>query len=85
VAKAEALFILCKQLSEKLKVGSLLPSERGCKRMPQELWKMVIEYLPSLNGKCAAQVFGFKLDERHQKHAESGIECFVKTRGFQSL
>ena len=47
---------------------------------------MVIEYLPSLNGKYEAQVFGFKLDERHKEHAESGIECFVKkTRGLQSL
>ncbi|PMD60257.1 uncharacterized protein K444DRAFT_528693 [Hyaloscypha bicolor E] len=30
---------------------------------------MVIEYLPSLTGKYAAQAFGFKLEEQHEKHA----------------
>jgi hypothetical protein len=70
VAKAEALFVLCKQLPEQPKVGSLLPRERAFERMPQELWKMVIEYLPSLSGRYVAEVFGFKLEERHQKHAD---------------
>jgi acyl-coenzyme A thioesterase PaaI-like protein len=64
VAKAEAIFILCKQLPEQPKVKPILP------RMPQEVWDVVIEYLPSLTGKYAAQVFGFKLEEWHKKHAD---------------
>jgi hypothetical protein len=70
VANVDALFILYKQLPEQSKVGSFLPRERAFERMPQELWKMVIEHVPSLTGKHAAQVFGFELEERHQKHAD---------------
>jgi hypothetical protein len=70
MAKAEALFILCKQLPEQPKVRLFPPRERAFERMPQELWKMVIEHVPSLTGKYVAQVFSFKLEERHQKHAD---------------
>jgi hypothetical protein len=38
--------------------------------MPQELWDRVIDRLPSLTGRYAADVFGFKLQERHKKHSD---------------
>lgn len=72
LARAKALFILCEQLPvEPKRKTALLPSERSFTRMSQELWDMVIEGLPSLTGRHAAQVFGFTLPERQQKH--SGI------------
>jgi hypothetical protein len=40
-------------------------------RMPYELWRMVVDELPSLTGRHAAEAFGFELEERHQK--DSGI------------
>ena len=69
-AKAEALFILCKQLPEPPKRATLPRQERSYTRMSQELWDMVIEHLPSLTGRHAATAFNFKLAERHQRHSD---------------
>jgi hypothetical protein len=48
------------------------PLESGARaftRMPQELWAIVLEDLPSLTGKYAADAFGFALEPRHQRHS----------------
>jgi hypothetical protein len=51
-------------------------------RMPRELWWMVVDELPSLTGRHAAQVFGFKLDERRNKHGAVWNEIFTCDAGW---
>lgn len=63
-------YSLCEQLPEPPKCVTLPRRERLYTQMSQELWEMVIEYLPSLTGRHAAQVFNFELTERHQKHSD---------------
>jgi acyl-coenzyme A thioesterase PaaI-like protein len=71
LVKAHALFILCDQLPLQPKRKAALPClDRSYKRMPQELWQMVIGDLPSLSGSNAAEAFGFRLQERHRKHSD---------------
>jgi ubiquinone/menaquinone biosynthesis C-methylase UbiE len=70
LVKTQALFILCDQLLPEPKRKAALPCpDRSYKRMPQELWEMVIVDLPSLSGSYAAEAFGFRLQERHRKHS----------------
>ena len=45
-------------------------------QMPYELWRMVVDELPSLTGRHAAEAFGFKLKERHKKHSGVWNEIF---------
>lgn len=46
-------------------------TERAYKRMPLELWYMILSEVPSMTGRHAATAFCFPLGERHKKH--SGI------------
>lgn len=71
LVRAEALFILCEQLppEPERKLTPLYP-DKAYKRMPQELWDRVMYHLPSLTGRYAADVFGFRLQKRHQKHSD---------------
>lgn len=46
----------------------LIP-DRAYKRMPPELWDKVIDGLPSLTGRHAADAFGFGLSQQHLKHS----------------
>jgi hypothetical protein len=39
-------------------------------KIPQELWDIVMEYLPSLTGRYAAQVFNFTLTKGRRLHSE---------------
>jgi hypothetical protein len=43
---------------------------RSYKRMPPELWDRVIDGLPSLTGRYAADVFQFTLQAQHKKHSD---------------
>lgn len=44
--------------------------------MSQELWDMVVKDLPSLTGRYAAQVFDFRLQDRHEKHSDVWNKIF---------
>jgi hypothetical protein len=46
-------------------------SERSFRRMSQELWDLVVNEVPSLTGRHAAEAFNFKLEQRHKR--PSGI------------
>ncbi|KAH8812099.1 hypothetical protein F5884DRAFT_855407 [Xylogone sp. PMI_703] len=78
IARAKAFLILYDELLD-LTLYSALP-RRGQKhaapQMSQELWDMVVDYLPSLNGRHAAQAFNFELTERHQRHSEIWSKIF---------
>jgi hypothetical protein len=50
--------------------------------MPQELWRVVVGNLPSLIGRHTAEVFGFGIEERHQKHSDVWNEIFVRDEGW---
>ena len=56
----------CKRLPVR---STSLPEKPAFTRMPQELWHMIVRYLPSLTGRHAAQVFGFGLAEQHWWHS----------------
>jgi hypothetical protein len=63
---------LCEQLQRRtpLDVG------RPYTRIPQELWRIIVDYLPSLTGRYAAEVFGFQLQDQHQRHSNIWNKIF---------
>ncbi len=75
LAKAEALFILCEKLPKPPKPTPPRQA-RVFTQMSQELWDIVLEHLPSLNGRHAALAFDFELTERHRKHSDIWHKIF---------
>jgi hypothetical protein len=68
MTRAGALFIPSEQLPEPFKLDLPHP-ERSIRKMSQELWEMVIDYLPSLTRRHASQAFNFQLTQQHWKHS----------------
>ena len=58
--------------------------ERSFARMPQELWDMVVHELSSLTGRHAAEVFGFGIEEAHQRHSGVWSEI-IETKEWMSI
>lgn len=59
--------------------GGPITSEQTKSSIPQisqELWDMIVDHLPSLHGRHAAQALQFKLTERHQSHSEIWSKIF---------
>ena len=68
MARAKALFIPSEQLPDPSNLDLPHP-ERSFRKMSQELWEMVIDYLPSLTGRHASQAFNFQLTQQHWRHS----------------
>jgi hypothetical protein len=58
---------------------------RSFQKMSPELWEMVMEYLPSLTGRHAAEVFNFPLTERHQRHSNIWSKIFKDSETWTSI
>jgi hypothetical protein len=69
LARIESSYVFREQFPDQPNDKAGIHRERSFMKMPQELWRMVIHDLPSLTGRYAAEVFGFELEERHQKHS----------------
>ncbi|RFU27841.1 hypothetical protein B7463_g8494, partial [Scytalidium lignicola] len=76
VARTKVLFIFDNEQPDSPVLVGSHQQKHSIPRMSQELWDMVVGYLPSLSGRHVAQVFNFKLTEGHQSHSDIWNKIF---------